>query len=112
MDFSSLFASMGVPPPNPNTCDNTGFNNNWLIIIIALFIIFFFRKNAFGTPSFANYTCTSCKKRHRCHHKHEDAYMPPFEPFTNGMPNNILPIILVVFLLVLVLQKKPNIVPV
>ena len=110
MDFSNLFASMGIPPPNQNTCDNTGFNNNWLIIVIALVVIFFFRKNAFGMSPSEDYHCPSCgKKHHRCHHKYEDAYMPPF---TNGMPNNILPIILVVFLLILILQKKPAVVPV
>lgn len=109
MDLASLFASMGAPPPSPSTCETTGPNYNWLIIIIALAIILFFRKDSFGISPYAGYPDTSCcrTKHHKHHHhyKHEDTYMPPFTP-VNGLQNNILPIILIGLLLILILQKK------
>lgn len=113
MDLASLFASMGVPPPNPSTCETPGLNSNWIIIIIALVIIFFLRKDSIGMPSYGNCPSTYCcsKKHHKGHHKHGNAYVPPYEPYNYGLPNNIAPLILVVLFLLLLLQKKPNMVP-
>lgn len=111
MDLESFLASMGVPPPNAAACENPNLKNTWLIIIIALAIIFFLSKDCFCSSPYANYSGSyCCKKKHgKGHHKHRYySTMPYYEPFNYGSQNNIFPLILVVLFLLLLIQKRPN----